>query len=99
MRRDEVYVFEDSTKTGYRKYAPKAFMYACELAASRGSRSIACAAPMQVGSSRDVFPLYDLSKPLGHSDTRTTEQHMRIWHRAQSSKMAASVLNKVREKK
>src|SRR5581483_425926 len=94
-RRDQVYVFENSDKNGPRKYAPKAFMNACERADIEGVSLKSC---RKTHASRLVqagMPIYDVSKLLGHASVVTTANHYAHLAPNQSSKAATDILNRM----
>lgn len=98
-RASQIYVFENSDKDGPRKYAPKAFMNACERA---GIEGITLHSMRRTHASRLVqagMPIYDVSKLLGHASVTTTANHYAHLAPNQSSRAATDILNRIGESK
>ncbi len=94
-RDNQIYVFENSEKTGHRKYAPKAFVDACKRA---GIEGITLHSLRRTHASRLVqagVSLQSVAQLLGHTSSRTTEIHYAHLAPNQASKAAVEVLNKM----
>jgi integrase len=94
-RKDQIYVFEDSTKTTHRKYAPKAFNNACKRAKIANCTLKTC---RKTNASRLVqagVPLLDVSKLLGHASVTTTATYYAHLAPSHASKGAIAVLNRI----
>jgi integrase len=77
-REGQVYVFEDSSKTTFRKYAPKSFVDACKRAKIEGVslhtlRHTFASRLVQLGAS-----LYEVQSLLGHSSATTTQRYAHL---------------------
>jgi len=94
-RTDQVYVFEDSTKTTHRKYAPKAFNNACKRAGINNCTLKTC---RKTNASRLVqagVPLLDVSKLMGHASVVTTATYYAHLAPNHASRQAIEVLNRI----
>ena len=93
-RRDQVYVFENSDKTGHRKYAPKSFKNACKRA---GINDISLKHLRKTFASRLVqagLPIFTVSKLIGHASVVTTTTHYAHLAPNHGSMAAVDILNK-----